>query len=885
MKELMNKLADLPNAAKAALAAAVVALAFLAGLAGRYAIWLVLTILILFALVVGGYLLWQAWKRRQDSALFTSEMKQQSAAAPRGISDPGKLRDLDNLRRRFEEGVNEYKSRGKDLYSLPWFLFAGESGSGKTEAIRHSNVGFPPGMQDEMQGAGGTVNMDWWFTDRGVFLDTAGRLIVEEVKPGETSEWREFLKLLKRSRPNCPINGLLLVIPCDSLLKDSLEKIKTRAGQIARQLDVIQRTLDIRFPVTLLITKCDLLVGFREFSESITDPVLQHQMMGWSNPDPLDVPFRAELLDQHLKSVADRLQRRVLGLLRDPVSANAPNRRLSEVDALYALPKAIVTDITPNLRRYLETIFVAGQWSAKPLFLRGVYFSSALREGSVLDKELEGVLEIKLPQGRVWERERPFFLRDIFMEKVFREKGLVTRATNAAEMLRRRRIIQVSSGVGALVLFLLIAWLGVHQLQLSVRGQSATWKAAVKPVPIVEKASRDGEYVYQGDKMVATGEGTVVDFQDHLVTLAKSKLKTGWVFRPISWVVRDLNRRRAQRLVFERDVLLPLVKAARDKMVAPPRSDSAELRTAQTRALLVLVQIETGILNRQDDSKRGTLATPDDARKYLEPLLAYVAGAKVDPKLARTMAWTYSRDGDGRGEWPPARLSGGASLMENSPIHGGLDQIAGRVLGLPLGGQTNTPAMALSVDQLKHMRDAMPALEAELVSAAKRPALAGGHEEDLERYAGRISRLGLIARALLDSNDAPITCKIRLDQQQDASTARAYHYLEVVSGKCHQKLDTTKTSDQPIFCEPQVDRPVEVKAYSYIEHLVSSRQFPVWGPIALLVRYREGAKLSPGGKAWMVRYPVATNESGSASISLLIEFDQPLPELAQWLAP
>src|SRR5881394_3421694 len=88
-----------------------------------------------------------------------------------------------------------------------------EPGSGKTEAIRHCNVGFPPGLQDQLQGAVGTLNMNWWFTNSAIILDTAGRLMFEEVPPGSTNEWAEFLKLLRQNRPNSPLNGMLLVIP------------------------------------------------------------------------------------------------------------------------------------------------------------------------------------------------------------------------------------------------------------------------------------------------------------------------------------------------------------------------------------------------------------------------------------------------------------------------------------------------------------------------------------------------------------------------------------------------------------------------------------------------------------------------------------------------
>src|SRR5207253_5406784 len=123
----------------------------------------------------------------------------------------------------------------------------------------------------------------------------------------------------------------------------------------------------------------------------IEDPLLQHQIFGWSNPDPLDASFRPDLIEQHLKSVAERVSRRRLALLRETsptgrmsgdtqqffassqaARGGAAARRLVEVDSMFALPESIMR-LAPRLRRYLETIFVAGEWSAKPVFLRGIY--------------------------------------------------------------------------------------------------------------------------------------------------------------------------------------------------------------------------------------------------------------------------------------------------------------------------------------------------------------------------------------------------------------------------------------------------------------------------------------------------------------------------------
>ena len=160
--------------------------------------------------------------------------------------------------------------------------------------------------------------MNWWFTNHAVLLDTAGRLLFEEAPPGTTNEWDEFLQLLVRSRPKCPVNGMLLILPVDTLITDSADKIEQKATRIAERLDHIQRALRVRFPVYIIITKCDLMNGFREFFDDLTDPQLQHQILGWSNPNPLDTAFRPSEVDRHLNTVRDRLLRRCQQLLLDP---------------------------------------------------------------------------------------------------------------------------------------------------------------------------------------------------------------------------------------------------------------------------------------------------------------------------------------------------------------------------------------------------------------------------------------------------------------------------------------------------------------------------------------------------------------------------------------
>jgi hypothetical protein len=657
--------------------------------------------ILIVALILGLYLLLVFWVRRRKAAELRGEIA--TSAANRGVTDTAARGRLEDLRRNFAKGIEKFESAGKDFYGLPWYVIAGEPGSGKTEAIRHSQAGFPPGLQDEFQGVGGTINMNWWFTNYAVILDTAGRLIFEEVEPGTTSEWREFLGLLKKHRFNCPVNGLLLTIPVESLVEDAPEEMERKAAKIARQLDVIQRELDVRFPVFVLLTKCDLIHGFREFFESLDDPRAQQQMLGWSNPAPLDAPFRPELLEEHLRAVAQRLRRRRLALLLDPVASQSDGRRIDEVDRLYDFPQSLIA-LTPRLRRYLETIFVAGEWTSRPLFLRGIYFTSSMREGSALDEELAAVMGLpvdQLPAGRAWERDHSYFLRDLFLDKVFREDGLVTRATNTDRLLLYRKLALFGAGVLGLLALLSFGLLGYRSLQESVVAQSGfwararegwrgtVWQSIVAPDPAGTTLFR-----YRGDQPVGPGltaetradfhyeKLSIADFHEALRELAAKPLNVPWVFGLFAQADAnpDQERQHAQRVLFEDSVVEPLLDATRQKMSEPnplipvhrkPDPRPPELVGAlEAKALAALIRAEIAI--RRDLGQPAEVAP---GASFLAPLLEYVADRPTEPRLVETMNWTYTENRDGHGKWPPKWVSGGSTLAENATIRIGLDHL------------------------------------------------------------------------------------------------------------------------------------------------------------------------------------------------------------------
>lgn len=643
MESILSRFMNLPGPAKAVFALAsgvgLMGVAFL--LLGDYPVAL--------GILIGGimlagiiFILFRKFikvRKKRKAAPLQQNIEANSAVAPQGVNAPEQRASMDDLRKNFQNGLDKFNAAGKDLYSLPWYVLVGEPGSGKTEAIRHCSVGFPPGLQDQLQGSGGTINMNWWFTNHAVILDTAGRLMFEDIEPGKANEWKEFLKLLRTFRPNCPINGMLLTIPANSIIKDNANEIEAKAGKIANQLDQIQRELGVRFPVSIIITKSDLIYGFREYFDDITDPQLQHQIMGWSNPAELDVPFRPENVKDYLIQVKQRIVNRRLALLQDPVNTDDPKaRRMDQVDSLYSFPEGF-EQIIPRLQRYLEMIFVAGAWSAKPLFLRGIYFTSSMREGSALDADLAEALNVSidsLPEGKVWERERAYFLRDLFMDKVFKEKGLVTRASNAKKMQRQRRMLIMGFGFVSVIIFAALTFyfsyafkhnLGSHVAFWStlrtdyVRKTTKVWSPVIGP-----KLKTGTDFAYYGVNQLSlkieNGNGELdtkvskihTDIRD-FITSEDQKIDPPWIFSLGKHFAGDLDKMRidAARVLYNSAVMDPLVELLYRKLEFDTKNNLWSPKA--THALTQILRLEawssglyeSGVTQKDNNAAAGKL--------------------------------------------------------------------------------------------------------------------------------------------------------------------------------------------------------------------------------------------------------------------------------------
>ncbi len=398
-------------------------------------------------------LAWLAWRRRQLHKALVQGLGADANAA----DHEAKL-----LAQRVDEAMARLRTASKRsllapaayLYELPWYMFIGAPGSGKTTALLHAGLQFL--LDDAAQGkpvagVGGTRNCDWWFTRDAVLIDTAGRYAMQESDAAvDASAWKAFLGLLRRTRPRQPLNGVLLTLSVQDLLTQSSAERQAQAVKLRSRLAELQTELGMAPPVYVLLTKTDLLAGF---NESFGDWSREQRDQVWG----FTLPYPGPTAPADLLAAFDAAYRQLEQRLADGLPERLQQLRQPEQrTAAFGFPQQLAL-LRPLLRDSLATIFAAGGGLERTPQVRGVYLSSGTQEGTPIDR-LMGQLGRAFGLDRSGQsllaggQGKSFFLLGLLRDVVFAERGLG--AWNAAAE-RRRRLLRWS-GLGAIALISLL---------------------------------------------------------------------------------------------------------------------------------------------------------------------------------------------------------------------------------------------------------------------------------------------------------------------------------------------------------------------------------------------------------------------------------------------
>jgi len=428
--------------------------------------------IVVIALMFGIWLVrlaWRKWRERRLNAqllnqLRTSAKKEKEPAAEEAP-------EIKELRSRFADATailknmrfaqdGEAKGKGRFagfgrqyLYQLPWYIFIGAPGSGKTTALVNSDLDFP--LADQLgkaavRGIGGTRNCDWWFTNEAVLIDTAGRYTTHEShRETDQGEWKGFVDLLKKFRPRQPINGAILTISIADLpLADDAQRAQ-HAMALRKRLLELRNDLGIDFPVYVLITKTDLLAGFNEYFGSLTRA---ERAQVWGFTFPIDDKRVTTDLRERFHQEYSLLHKRLDERLPELMAAEPDQMRRAQA---YLLPQQFAS-FEDILGAFLADVFNPSKFEVAPM-LRGVYFTSGTQEGTAFDRVMGAIkryLQVDAPPAPAQGPGKSYFLKELLQQVIFRDAGVA--GTNL-RWYRRRRAIDIAgySLIGVLLVVLL----------------------------------------------------------------------------------------------------------------------------------------------------------------------------------------------------------------------------------------------------------------------------------------------------------------------------------------------------------------------------------------------------------------------------------------------
>jgi len=458
---------------------------------------------------------WRRFRAGQRARLIEDRLRGQAREHIESVR-PDKRSQVEELEKQLGTALSSLKKSklGKGaLYELPWYVIIGPPGSGKTTLLRESNLSFPDEAHGRagVRGMGGTRNCDWWFTDQGILLDTAGRYTTQDEDKGE---WLKFLDMLKKARSKKPINGAMIAISMADVVRASPEELGEHARKIRERLAELTSRLEVVFPVYLLFSKCDLLDGFVEMFGGYGKQE-RAQLWGMTVPfgggggetGSLKQRFDAEFSALHARLCAERL--RNLGQAK----SQAKKAKIFSFPMQFAL-------VRDKVRQLLEQIDQPNPYSESS-DIRGLYFTSGTQEGQPLDQVLAGMREAcgltPDDEGDTQESvdKKAYFIDDLFAEVVFPDKELARSSASAEKRRLLVRRVGIGATIAATVALMIV-------LIASYAGYRAEIEDSIDAYAAVEGWRPDAQTLAEEERLASQNGGRLEELRKMFVELDAS---------------------------------------------------------------------------------------------------------------------------------------------------------------------------------------------------------------------------------------------------------------------------------------------------------------------------------------------------------------------------
>ena len=478
----------------------------------------------------------------------------------------------ESLERSLDSREGVARGSARDRMVMPWFMLVGADGSGKKTVLANNGLDLPWGPPIEVDSLRKDAGK-WWLYEDAVVLEApaaspgategSSTLPPDQTIVDSSVGWSTLLHMLRRERPDSPLNGVIVAISCTDLVDARLnpEKLEEQADRIRVFLERTRRFLGVRLPLHVIVTRCETLPGFRSFAEAL--PAARRQdVFGWANPRDVESRFEAAWVDGGFAELQERL-----GNLRDEVLA-APEQVRDSVGVFVF--DSEFAELQEPLKTFIARLMTIGERSPS-LFLRGFYFTGdvqdqadVLRNGRTIEERKDSKSSSRVSTEIAKDPHVLVFVRSLFAERIFREAGLA-RPTARFRLSRDRRVVLAQAAA------LLIAvgggfglWTSLNGLHAAVRpGQDGLRADARLLTRVLSGVAIDLDALRHGDSGAAISpvarrsrDAAVIELVGQMRVVPSTQIRSPFI--PTSWFSRLPTEIRASIRAGVSDIVLPV---------------------------------------------------------------------------------------------------------------------------------------------------------------------------------------------------------------------------------------------------------------------------------------------------------------------------------------
>jgi hypothetical protein len=394
-----------------------------------------IVVLLLLFLIIGLPLIQKLRRRRIKEKETRNIVKdlmvwRHVAQLAKGGEEQNKAKNL--LSDRIEE-INFLLNQGFALparykrkpYDIPWYILLGEPRSGKSSFLSNSELELIPSAKEENPASSDgkdSLPVRMWMGAKSVVCDISGHVFFDRWLNGSSAEWNYIIQQLYRKRRKRPLDGIILTIPADALLADDDALSQKKAILMATELSQLFYTLGMYLPCQVVVTKLDMVDGFREYIMTVPEE-MRHQILGFCNNTRLYSTDRFKIFWDAL------LQRLRIGCKKSMISRELTQRlsglssRMDVTGKIYLFPENFAT-LYKNLDVYLNTLFSENNFhGSRNMIFEGIFFTSSTDMGVSLSQGLAAMAEKRVDEFLLAEEKpavlRSYFTRDLLNKVIF----------------------------------------------------------------------------------------------------------------------------------------------------------------------------------------------------------------------------------------------------------------------------------------------------------------------------------------------------------------------------------------------------------------------------------------------------------------------------------